>query len=99
MTSLKRARQLFNARRLDPEEFVIGHLADEVARLYARDLYLIGCVEESNILSGNDKSKYTAILRKNNGQAVEVLFDLPTEPEIRALPDVRGRTQAAQVSN
>jgi hypothetical protein len=99
MSSLKRAKVHFNARRLDPDEFAIGHLSDETAQLYARDLFLIGYVEESKILSGNDTSRYTAILNKDNGQACEVFFDLPVEPEVQAITDVRRREQAAQVPN
>jgi hypothetical protein len=97
MSSLKRAKVLFNARKFDPEEFVIGHLTDETARLYARDLFLIGSVEESKILSGNDTSRYTAIVKKESGQACEVFFDLPVEPEVQAVTDARRRNQAAQV--
>jgi hypothetical protein len=97
MSSKKRAITLFSSRRLDAEEFTIGHLTDEAARLYARDLFLIGYVEESQILSGNDKSRYTAILSKDSGQACEVFFDLPAEPLLQAKPDVRGRKEAAQI--
>ena len=97
MSSLKRAKVLFNARKFDPEEFVIGHLTDETARLYARDLFLIGSVEESKILSGTDTSRYTAIVKKESGQACEVFFDLPVEPEVQAVTDARRRNQAAQV--
>jgi len=97
MSSLKRAKTLFNARRFDPEEFVIGHLSDDTARLYARDLYLIGSIEESKILSGNDTSRYTAIVKKDSGQACEVFFDLPVEPAIQAITDARRRSQTAQV--
>jgi hypothetical protein len=99
MSSLNRATVHFTNRRLSPEQFVIGHLSDDFARLYARDLYLIGYVEESKILSGNDTSKYTAILNKDNGQACEVFFDLPQEPELQAIVNVRGREHTTQISN
>jgi len=99
MSSIKRANGYFNARRLDPEEFVIGHLSDDAAQLYARDLFLIGYVEESQILSGNDKSRYTAIVSKENGQACEVFFDLPAQPEVQAANNARGRKHEAQVPN
>lgn len=101
MSSLKRAKAHFSTRRLDPKEFVIGHLSDETARLYAKDLFLIGRVEESYILSGNDKSRYTAILKKQSGHACEVFFDLPVESEKKeeqTITDARGRKKTTQIS-
>lgn len=97
MSSLKRAEMHFNTRKLDAKEFEIGHLPDTAAQLYSRDLFLIGYVEESKILSGNDTSRYTAILSRATGEACEVFFDLPAGPEIQASPDARGREQATQV--
>jgi hypothetical protein len=97
MSSLNRASNNFSSRKLDPEEFTIGHLSDEAARLYARDLFLIGYVEESQILSGNDTSRYTAILSTDNGQACEVFFDLPIQTPIQAIADVRGRKETTQI--
>ncbi|HDS30900.1 MAG TPA: hypothetical protein ENN67_07660 [Firmicutes bacterium] len=91
MSSLNRAKIHFNTKKLDTEGFVIGHLSDETARLYARDLFLIGYTEESEILSENDKSKYTAIVNKISGQACEVFFDIPAQAEIKAESDARGR--------
>ncbi len=99
MSSMKRAKMHFETRKIDSKDFMIGHLSDETARLYARDLFLIGYVEESEILSGNDKSRYTAILDKLNGQAREVFFDLPVEPEIQQSADARRRENATQVPN
>lgn len=97
MSSLKRAKVLFSARRLNPDEFTIGHLTDDAARLYARDLFLIGYVEESKILSGNDIDHYTAIVKKDDGQASEIFFDLPDPSELKAITDVRGRKPATQI--
>jgi len=97
MKSLSRAMVLFSAKKLDPEKFAIGHLTDEAAKLYGRDLFLIGKVEESKILLVNDKTRYTAILKKESGQAIEVLFDLPSEQEMPTSQDVRGRTQTTQI--
>lgn len=99
MSSLIRARAYFNARKLNPNQFIVGHLTDETARVYARDLFLIGYVEESEILLGNDKSRYTAIVNKASGEAREVFFDLPTEPGIETSADGRGREQTTQVPN
>jgi hypothetical protein len=93
-----RAKMHFNTRRLDASDFVIGHLSDETARLYARDLFLIGYVEESEILSENDTSRYTAIVNKTSGQACEVFFDLPTQAEVKAEANAKGR-EATQVSH
>jgi len=95
MTSLKRAKAHFSTRKLDTGEYTIGHLSDETAKLIARDLFLIGCQDESEILSGNDTSRYTAIVNRINGQACEVFFDLPTGLEIDVnANDRRGETQA-----
>ncbi len=91
MSSLSRAKLHFNTRKLDKTDFTVGHVTDENARLYARDFFLIGYVEESEILSDNDTSRYTAIINKISGQACEVFFDLPAEPEIQAGTDARGR--------
>ena len=91
MSSLSRAKMHFNTQKLDKTDFTVGHLSDETARLYARDLFLIGYVEESEILSDNDTTRYTAIVNKTSGQACEVFFDLPAEPEIQAGTDARGR--------
>jgi len=99
MSSQKRAEVHFNARRLDPQEFSVGHLSDDTARLYARDLFLIGYVEESQILSGNDVTRYTAIFKKDNGHACEVFFDLACQAEAQAQKDARGRKFEAQVSH
>ena len=76
MTSLNLAKNHFNSIRLDREMYVIGHLTDETAELISRDMFLIGCHEESEILSDNDTTRYTAIVNKINGQACEVFFDL-----------------------
>lgn len=97
MSSIKRARMHFSDRRLDPAEFEIGHLSDETARLYARDLFLIGYVEESKILSNNDTSRYTAIVNRVSGQPCEVFFDLPIEPEIQAVTNGGRREHSTQV--
>ena len=95
MESMKRARAHFSTRKLDAEEYTIGHLSEETAKLIARDLFLIGCHEESEILSGNDTSRYTAIVNKINGQACEVFFDIPAGLEIEANSnDRRGETPA-----
>ena len=85
MSSILKASDLFTDRKLDREEYVIGHLSDETAKLIARDLFLIGCSEESEILSGNDTSRYTAIVNKFSGQACEVFFDLTVSPEEQTL--------------
>ena len=84
MESLNRAIEHFSSTKLNSEEYTIGHLSDETAKLIARDLFLIGCPEESDILCGNDTSRYTAIVNKISGQACEVFFDLPAEPENQA---------------
>jgi len=97
MKSLKRAKAHFATRRLDSEEYTIGHLSDEIAKLIARDLFLIGCHDESEILSGNDTSRYTAIVNRINGQACEVFFDLPAEPMIEPTPDEGRRAKPAQI--
>lgn len=81
MESLNLAKNHFFSTKMDDETFIIGHLSDETAKLIARDMYLIGCHEESEILSGNDTSRYTAIVNKINGQALEVFFDIPVPPE------------------
>lgn len=84
MSSRKRAQTFFSSRSLNPKEFEIGHLSDDLAKLYARDLFLIGYVEESEILSLNDVSRYTAIVECTSGKACGVFFDLPRTPEIKA---------------
>jgi len=81
MTSLNLAKDHFDTTKMDTETFAIGHLSDETAKLIARDMFLIGCHEESEILSGNDTSRYTAILNKENGLALEVFFDLNLPPD------------------
>ena len=99
MSSQTRAQSYFNKRRLDLEDFSIGHLSDETAKLYGRDLFLIGLIEESEILSGNDKSRYTAIVNKISGEASEVFFDLAKEQEIWKLSNGGRQEHAAQVSD
>jgi len=84
MSSEHRAVNHFTDRKLDNEEYFIGHLSDETAKLIARDLFLIGCNEESEILLDNDMSRYTAIVNKISGQACEVFFDLPSPQEQNA---------------
>jgi len=88
MSSKHRANNHFTDRKLDQEEYVIGHLSDETAKLIARDLFLIGCNEESEILLDNDTSRYTAIVNKISGQACEVFFDLPDPHEHKAAATV-----------
>jgi len=85
MTSMTRAKDHFANTKLDREKYTIGHLSDETAKLIARDLFLIGCSEESEILSDNDTARYTAIVNKISGQACEVFFDLPAPPEPQAM--------------
>jgi len=100
MKSLFRAESQFNTGRFDSGEYAIGHLSDETAKLYARDFYLIGCVEESEILSDNDKSRYTAIVSKINGRACEVFFDLNLEePEQNVKQYARRGQKQAEISN
>jgi hypothetical protein len=82
MNTLKEARNHFATRKFDAEKYSIGHLSDEVAKLYARDLFLIGSEKESEILSGNDMSRYTAIVNKISGKACDVFFDIAAEPKI-----------------
>jgi len=84
MSSKLKAKDHFTDRKLDREQYIIGHLSDETAKLIARDLFLIGCSEESEILSGNDTSRYTAIVNKLSGQACEVFFDISVSPEEQA---------------
>jgi len=81
MRSLKLAIKHFSTAKMDEETFTIGHLSDETAKLIARDMFLIGCHEESEILSDNDTSRYTAIVNKENGQALEVFFDISVSPK------------------
>ncbi len=76
MESLNNARNFFTDTSLDDKEYIIGHLSDEIAEIIARDMHLIGCIEESEILSDNDTTRYTAIVNRNSGQASEVFFDL-----------------------
>ncbi len=97
MKSLKRAKAHFSTRKLDAENFTIGHLSDETAKLIARDLYLIGCHEESEILSGNDTSRYTAIVNRISGNACEVFFDLPTPSKIEVEAHERRGEAPAQI--
>ena len=88
MNTLKRAKQHFATRKFDTEHYSIGHLSDETAKLYARDLFLIGSEKESEILSGNDRSRYTAIVDKLSGKACDVFFDIPHEPQIQNKSDL-----------
>ncbi|MCK4719552.1 hypothetical protein KAU08_02770 [bacterium] len=103
MSTINRAKLHFTTRKLDTEEYAIGHLSDETAKLYSRDLYLIGCDEESEILSGNDRTRYTAIVNRISGRAVDVFFDIPAETEIEIQSDMKKNagegTKSAQVSH
>jgi len=99
MSSKKRAQAYFSSRKLDLREYAIGHLKDELAKLYARDFFLIGYVEESEILSENDRKRYTAIVELRTGKACGVFFDIPRNPEIQAGGNAQKRKFTTQVSH
>lgn len=99
MNTLERARAFLKARNLNPVSFQIGHLSDDLAMLYSRDLYLIGYIEESEILAGNDITRYTAVLDVNSGKACGVFFDIPNAPEFQAGFNAGNRKVTTEVSN
>lgn len=99
MTTLKRAKTHFATRRFDSDKYSIGHLSDEVAKLYARDLFLIGCEQESEILSGNDRSRYTAIVNKISGKASDVFFDIQPGPDLENLRTAQAHAEEGAKSS